>query len=343
MGQILRNWRALIAVVFSIVLIGGSFILARGIESPPVAQASTESALLQSIAAKDSDGDGLSDWEEMLYGTDPHIVDTGKLGMSDGVAVARGLYVPKAIIDLPVPASVHNSTDENGLPPSKDGTLTDSFVGQFASLYFAAREANGNKDLSDAELEIIAEQSINSLSSLVAVASDYKNAADITTLGSGTDSFIEFAIHIEQLLLLNKANAKKSEVAYLKDAVEQNDMSAIPHIASLAKMYRDVAVGIAQISVPKDLVPEDVALINSMMRISQLTSDFASLNDDPLSTIIALEQYPDAVNALASAYTNVGKRYAEAGIVLEAGTPGAAFVNLIHNLANGNAQPGKKP
>ena len=52
MGQILRNWRVLVATLFSVVLIVGSFMLARGIESPSHAQATTETALLRAIATK---------------------------------------------------------------------------------------------------------------------------------------------------------------------------------------------------------------------------------------------------------------------------------------------------
>src|SRR3990167_5251431 len=97
MGQILQNWRVITAILFSAVLIVGAFVLARGIESPSSAQASEETALLHAIATKDSDSDGLPDWEEALYGTDPHNQDSFHLGMSDGEAVAKGLIVPKAI------------------------------------------------------------------------------------------------------------------------------------------------------------------------------------------------------------------------------------------------------
>ena len=92
-------------MLFSTVLVVGVYMFARSVESPSLAQASTEAALLQAIAAKDSDGDGLSDWEEQLYGTSPTTTDTFKLGMTDGEAVARGLVVPKAIADIPIATS----------------------------------------------------------------------------------------------------------------------------------------------------------------------------------------------------------------------------------------------
>ncbi|HVM59170.1 MAG TPA: hypothetical protein VMT80_02485, partial [Candidatus Paceibacterota bacterium] len=60
MGGILgRNWRILSASLGAVALVAGAYLLARGVEHPQVAQASTESALLAQIAAKDTDGDGL--------------------------------------------------------------------------------------------------------------------------------------------------------------------------------------------------------------------------------------------------------------------------------------------
>jgi len=41
-------------------------------------------------SAVDSDGDGLSDWQEVVYGTDPYDPDTDGDGLSDGDEVERG-------------------------------------------------------------------------------------------------------------------------------------------------------------------------------------------------------------------------------------------------------------
>jgi hypothetical protein len=41
-------------------------------------------------SAKDSDGDGLKDWEEIEYGTNPYDADTDDDGLSDGWEVANG-------------------------------------------------------------------------------------------------------------------------------------------------------------------------------------------------------------------------------------------------------------
>src|SRR3989344_2462375 len=97
LGNTFGQWRVLCAMLFATVLIGGAFFMGRGTKVSNVAEASGESSLLAAVATQDSDHDGLPDWEEALYGTDPKNADSKDLGMTDGEAVAQGLIVPRAI------------------------------------------------------------------------------------------------------------------------------------------------------------------------------------------------------------------------------------------------------
>jgi len=341
MGQILRNWRITLSVLFAVVIIVGSFLLARSVESPSTAQASAESALLQAIAKKDSDGDGLSDWEEALYGTDAHVTDTFHLGMTDGEAVVKGLIVPKAIANIPVATSTA-VVGADGLPPAPAaGTLTAAFAQSFFTLYLSAKQANGGADLSESEMANIADEAIRSISSIAAIAPDYRSTKDLRVSGSGVDALKMFAADAEAIMLKNTADATTSEINYLKSAIENEDTTAIPHIASIAKAYRDTAVGLAALQVPQELVAADLALINTTMRLSGIITDFTLVNDDPLAAMLALQQYEQAVLTFQEAFVSIGNVYRTANISLPTGTSGAGFINLISELVV--SQTGKNP
>lgn len=331
---ILAHWRTFTATLFSVSLIVGVYVIARGVESPPTALASTESALLQAIATKDTDGDGLSDWEEALYGTSPSIVDTSNLGMTDSEAVARGLIVPISIADVPTATSSSASIGTDGLPPAPaEGTLTAAFAKTFFALFVKAKQASGGADLSESELQKVSDEALSSLSAFMDVAPDFKSAKDLKVSGVGADALKEFAVNAESILLKNKSTATTSEINYLKRVVEDSDTTALPYISSIAKVYRDSASGLAMLPVPTELAADDLALINAMMRTSQIAADFAKVNDDPLVTILALKQYPQAVLSLGNAFIRIGTIYKTAGISLPAGAPGASFVNLILDVA----------
>ena len=332
------RWGVYTASIISLVLVFGTYILVKNSTHASVAEASAESALLEAIATKDSDGDGLTDWEEALYGTDPHITDSFKLGMTDGEAVARGLVVPKAIADIAVATSSPVSFDPDGLPPPPaEGTLTAAFTQHFVTLYLLAKEANGGADLSESDMANIANEALNSLSSVIGAAPDFKSANDLKVSGSGPEALKAFAAAAEAVLRKNTSTATKSEILYLQDAVEKNDATALPYIALIAKGYRDSAIGLSVLTVPQELVADVLTLVNAMIRISEITTDFARVNDDPLAAMLALGQYPAAVQSLGTAFMHIGTVYRESGVSLPSGAPGAPFVNLIEDMASEQA------
>ncbi|MFA6407914.1 MAG: hypothetical protein WCW36_00335 [Candidatus Paceibacterota bacterium] len=343
-GKISRHWQVIAATLFSIVLVVGAFMFARGVESPQVAQASDESALLQAIAKKDSDSDGLPDWEEALYGTDSHVVDTFKLGMTDGAAVAQGLIVPKAIANVPIATSSPTSFDAAGLPQAPaDGTLTAQFAQSFFSLYLTANQNAGSAGLSETDLQNVATQAISQLSSSIKPASDFKSASDLTVSGSGAEALKKFAASAEAVLLKNTSDATDTDINYLKAALENNDTAAMGHIASIAKMYRGSAAGLAALSVPKELATADLALINTLMRLSEIDADFTRVDTDPLTAILAVQQYGQVTAALGEAFVAIGKVYATANVTLPKGVEGASFVNMISEVNAAKQTATKNP
>ena len=336
-GKISRHWQVVTATLFSVTLVFGAYILARGFESPPAVQASTETALLQAIATKDSSGDGLPDWEKALYGIPVNATTTDyfHIGMTDGEAVTKGLIVPIAIADIPVATSSASSfvVDPSLPPASAKGTLTAIFAQNFFTLYLAAKQANGGADLSANQTSAIANQAINSFAESFKPTPDFKSTQDLTVSGSGPAALKAFAVSAEAVFKQNTSTATTSELQYLQYAAQGNDTNALTQLTAIAKGYRESAVGLSVLPVPTELAADDLILINQMMRISEIITDFTKVNTDVLATILALEQYPQAVLSLADAFTHVGAVYATAGVTLPVGAPGASFVNLISDMA----------
>jgi hypothetical protein len=317
------NWRVLAATLFSAALVVGAYLLARGIETPALVQASTESALLQAIAEKDSDGDGLADWEEALYGTDTHIPDSFKLGMTDGEAVAKGLVVPKAITTI----KTATSTAE-----ADDASLTSAFAKSFFALYLSAKQSNGGVELTADEANVVATQALDQLVLTASQTPDFKTAADIKVSGTGPDALRAFAIAAEAVLMKNVSDATKSELEYLQSAVEGTDATATAHLAALAKSYRDSAVGLAVLAVPSELAAAHLAIVNALMRLSEIYVDFSRVDSDPLTTMLALQQFKPTELAAEEAFRTLADIYRLEGVVLASGAPGASFVNIMADI-----------
>ncbi|PIR83025.1 hypothetical protein COU19_02570 [Candidatus Kaiserbacteria bacterium CG10_big_fil_rev_8_21_14_0_10_56_12] len=342
MAIIPAHWRTGVAAVFALALIAGAYVVARGIESPEPAQASTETALLKQIAARDSDGDGLPDWEEALYGTNPQVVDTFHLGMTDSQAVAKGLIVPKAVtatLASTTPKGNVVSTDPALPPAPAEGTLTAGFAENFFSLYLAALRASGDGNLSDTDLQNIATQALADLAQSVVLTPDYKSLRNLHTEGSGPDALRRFAAAADAVFIANKNTATKSEIYYLQALVEQKGDDAAAKLLAISKLYRTTAAGLAVLPVPAELAPDYLQLINAMARLSNLTEDFTRVDTDPLTTMLALQQYPQTVLNMGKALIQIGNVYKTEEVTFSADEPGAMFANVMSAIA---AEQGKK-
>ncbi len=344
MRKIPERWSIPIATLFSVALIVGAYLLAHGAASPSVAQASTETALLQAIATKDSTGDGVPDWEKALYGIPLNATTTDyfHLGMTDGEAVARGLIVPKAIANIPAaPAATSTAVSPSdfdyaayGLPPPSPGTLTDAFSQTFFTLYLQAKQANGGAELSADQVNTLASQAIADLSASVSATPPYEQAGDIKVAGKGPDALHAYAAEAEAIFQAHPADATTSEIDYLQDYLENSDSSALKHIASIASSDRAIAAGLAVISAPEELRSAHLALVNALMHMSEVINDFSHADTDPITAMLALSQYEQASQDLGAAFVSLGQEYEAEGVTFSPGEKGATLVGLATKLVS---------
>lgn len=332
----LRHWKVFGAALVSVLLIVGAVYLSRD-GLVPTASASSEEELLKTLATKDSDRDGLPDWEESLYGTDPQKADSNGLGMTDGEAVRAGLIVPKAIADIsntPGGVSGTNPYDPSLPAPPAEGTLTAAFTQEFLLRYVEAKEENGREPLTPLQIKAIADETIAVLATVVVRAPDFKSLKDLSITDSSPEAMLEYAKKAEAAMKAHAGTARAGELAYLKRALEGTEPEdALVQLASIAKTYRETAAGLAAIPVPGTLAPHHLAIVNTLMRSSEISNDFARVSSDPLAAMLGLQQYPDTALAIGEAFIAIGNTYRDAGITLTADTPGASFVNLMVDLA----------
>lgn len=338
MGRILEDWRLTLSTIFAVALIGGVYFFARDAEKPSDVQASPESALLQEMAMKDSTGDGLPDWEKVLYGIplDATTTDYFNLGMTDGEAVARGLIVPKAIADLPSPpAAAAKNTSINyaaiGLPTPSEGTLTDTFAKDFFALYLSTKQASGSGELTGAQVNALATESMNRFLENLAPATNFKTVADIKVSGTGPDALRAYAAAAETVIAayIPRPRPAKNQIQYLQEYVNTNDAKILETLRAMAAFYRNAAAGLSVIAVPSEMAATHLALVNALARVGGEILDFSRIDRDPVAAMFALSQHSPTVAELGAAFADVARIFAAENIKLIPGTKGATFVNLI--------------
>lgn len=318
------------ATLFSVVLIVGAYTLARGVSDPVVAEASLETELLEQIATRDSDVDGLPDWEEVLYGTDPRNPDTRSLGMTDGEAVSRGLIVPTAPADIEI--TVQEGSQDYPLPVPPEGTITRALSHSLAAAYAEAVQASPTGKLSKADITTISNRLVDELNKSVILAPEYRKAKDLQTVGSTQQELRQFAISVEEVFLASTALVNKSEIEYLEIALKDGDQNAFVAIKEISILYQKAASGLAVLPVPQVLAETDLKLINALSLLSKVIADFARAENDPIASMLALKQYPEAARQMGTAFVDIRATYKSAGVIFREGEPGAGFVNVVDRL-----------
>lgn len=332
------------AAALALAMVAGSYFLAQRGGAPAIAQAASDTAILAQIAAKDSTGDGLPDWEKPLYGIplDATTTDYFRLGMTDGEAAAKGLIIPKAPTLAAASASTTADTASELAAAGIDrvpaaGSLTDAFAKDFFALYVSASENAGGTLTSD-QIDDLAGQAMDQLESQVAPAPDFKTAAELATSGTGPAALASYAANAEAIVGRYDPRLPESQLDYLEDYLTTQDPADLTNLAAIAAFYQNVAVGLAALPAPAELAATHLALVNALARTGEEIGDFSRTDTDPLAAMLALETHGQTVLALAQAFTALKSAYQAEGVTLAPGAPGASFVNTMDAVASAGAQ-----
>lgn len=311
--------RILGASVVALALMGGSYVLSGpSFLSSRIAGAEDTEELLRDYAARDTDADGLPDWQESLYGTDPSKTDSDGDGITDGEAARQGLLVTQRLVtDTAAGAGTQTAPEGSATP----GSLTDEFSKAFFEAYLLAW--NGTP------LSEEAQQSL--LNSLLV---DFSKRAQELLVSSYTDRDIRissdvtataYANRLERLINENEVPKGEGDpIALASSFIDNEDDSVQPKIARLARFYRNVADGLIAMEAPASLRAEHLALARAFDTSARSITAIDNYKKDPLAVLGALALLQPSAKELV-----LGLQGVAAGVLRE-GTPdpnsGAAFI-----------------
>ncbi len=319
-----------IASLISVLLIGSAYIF-----SGPnailaffhIAEAQSSEALLKAYAAKDTDSDGLPDWQEALYNTDPANPTSFKAGVQDGDAVAQGLIKPKFQSQVATTSAVAYTPVIPGSSPASD-SLTDQFAQEFFQSYM---EVSGGQALSDQDQATLVSNLLASFTAKAQklIVSPYTS---ISVHTSATVTVSAYAGSVEQVIAGNDAPGVDGDFLTLAQAlIENGDETARPKLKKLAASYAAIAVGLAQVQVPPALANDHLQLMQTFDTVARATKLVVTYEKDPVATLGAIAVYQPAADTMIATIQDI------AAAILATGepapeAPGASLVNFARSL-----------
>jgi hypothetical protein len=264
-----------------------------------------EKVTLNSLLQKDSDGDGVMDWEEALWGTDPN-----KEASFDGISDSE--YIKNKRAELKLSTGSEFGQGEGGL------SETDKFAQEFfASL--SAMKQGGQID----------EDTIKNVS-----ASLGQNIVDPTMTDKYTENDIQLddndGVDRQEVYYLN---AQKLFEQYKKEGLGDeleitgqivssqstmiNDPDSINKLLKIADAYQAYAQEMTKTPVPQSLAQYHLQIINSANNTGIAVRNMSKVVDDPIVGLSGLSQYQKYSEDLISSVEKLETILSNNGIIIE--------------------------
>lgn len=322
MGYQRRTLFLFSSCLIAVVLIGTAYVSSGPsfLSAKSVGAESTHD-LLVSYASKDTDSDGLPDWQEALYGTDPSNAHSVNASVTDGEAVAQGLVAPKFRNATTTPV------DSSVIPGPNAGpqTLTDQFGKELFGQYLKAR---GSGEPSSADVATFVEQGVSSLRKSQAVQNAF-NQGQVKVSGTGPDALLTYAASVEKIITKIDAGKSKDEIGYFSDAVYKNDPTSLAAVQKYAKDYAIAGKALMDVSAPKELATAHLRLANSLMQVSESLNDMSALKTDPLRAMLGMATYKDTSAEGRGALSDIWQVFHAENVVPSPGTTGSTFYHYL--------------
>ncbi len=232
------------------------------------------------IESRDSDGDGMKDWEEDL----------------GGVAF-------KTVLS-PSSTSSADMASESYIPPT-------TFTGKFSEAFFKdylQGKVNG-QDFSDPSA--LVGNAVEAIDTNT--ASKWHTRLELTIVPTSGEVLREYGNKIPEIIAKHSVKSE-SVTTILAEALSANDSSILKKIEPVAVMYQDTLKDMLYMEVPDAIIEEHTALINVYEATVTNLDSMQNAFNDPLYALARIKGYEDDGKSLALAFKTISETLTSNGI-----------------------------
>ncbi len=303
----------IIAMLASLAIIGtASYARFAPRESTTTATTATlSSALGATIADLDSDSDGLKDWEETLWGTDPKNPDTDEDGTEDGKEVAAGRN----------PATKGDGSDDrlstdlysgsniaSTATSSEPTTATDRFSRDFFARYLSLKSSG--QQLSVEEQTAIIDEMIASERRNLAVPA--LSLGDLTVSDSTT--LKAYGNALGAISKARSGGAGVNQLAIITEAISSNDETKLALLRPIQQNYLLIISDLRKTPAPRSIIDAHLTLVNALVLIENGMRAMTDVTIDPLTAIARTQFYFDGIASFEVALDNLRSLFIRTGV-----------------------------
>lgn len=248
--------------------------------------------LIASLAAKDSDGDGLYDWEEELWNTDPKNADSDGDGTSDGDEVLADRHPARAAPDdaLAIESSVTLQESIEAYIADESRTETEKVALKLFQGYSELRKSGGLGGTSEEALlsELIGEQ-------FTASNPDIYIERDLTIIEEESAEIVETYKHEYDKVVDVLLEVTENELLTLERALMSGEESDMAKLDTPIAIYTEALRLLLITPVPRSAVTLHLELTNNFSLVLDGLAGMRTALDDPISGSVGLQSYTEGI------------------------------------------------
>ncbi len=239
---------------------------------------------VKDVVQKDSNVNGIPDWEESLWGLDPNTN-----GPSNKEFI---LAKQKALAEQ----SGTTVTTINNAPATDNEALSREF---FAVIMSLEQTGNLDADAMKSVSEAIGKK-------IVAEPIDDTYTRDKAIISNSDSASIEkYYSSLRSVFLKYEDKNIGDELSFVATALKNNDAGALELVNSIAEAYRSFGKDLMKISVPSDMLSAHLDLANNYDKVAQSINSLTRLATDPIIGMKGIINYKRYSEALVSNIENM--------------------------------------
>lgn len=230
--------------------------------------------------AGDADNDGVPDWKEILWSTDPQNPDSDGDGIGDAEEIASGSN------------PTGESVDDTYIAPSAL-TPTEAVSRELFAGYAEYRQ-DGILDISEANSAVSEVLGRNIAAQAPATTYDL---SDLSIESDVSVSAYETAL---ATTFRKMTEIREYELVTFGRAVESEDFAELEKLNHAAAVYTEVVADILAMEVPTALASQHLEVVNSLSALGGATGALTTWSGDPLYGLDLINNFVEAENTFAS-------------------------------------------
>lgn len=242
---------------------------------------------------KDSDKDGLKDWEEALYGTDQNNKDSNNNGILDGTEVHK----------------------QNVAKNNQNGEATITTTDQFGQQFFVAASALKNAGKFDPETVKDTAKIIYSNIKQEEITPLY-TINDLSVIKNATDAeILAYSKNLGTVIQKYSKYNLGQEITVISTALETSDQTLPAKLLPYITAYTNIAKDTVEVAVPEKIAQLHLDLINNYRGTADSLKIVGKIFYDPLLSMNGLSQYLSYSNKLVETAKTL-EIYFKSGVIL---------------------------